>query len=506
MNSRINDYEVFEPKTKTAITELCGLRPTQEDRVAVGQLPELLSLPSNKYVVVLDRTIESLQKRIAEQKLDAGSTLCTTLLIGKTVIHANVGDSESFLIVRDSKNEILTFERISTKLHDINNDNVAQLLRDGFKVVKGRLFDPKRRSGINMYRAMGDLMHEDAGMQHKPDIYVFDVDIPEGGNAFVINACDGLTEKMSHTQLEKMLRDYKDVALEDLSGLLANAAISLGSTDNVSVMITPVEVDAKPKYISVFDGHGGSSVSSFLERTFHIMLVLQCKLHALYDADREARISNQLKLVELERIKQVKLAKEFFDRDLPRLLQCKPFSQTILAEAKEASLQIDDDNVDVNDTINKLLFSLYIQIYMTSRARGLFSHSTTNDNITPWLVEKLKERCPDIYSIVLPKGIQNTEANRILWYAGEKYKDFAPHILHELQTFEEVSGQQSSDEHKAMFINKSKLLGRLGNNGFQACSVFFCGVPGHHVKEKEIEKYYKMNLAPPTITQKKRNG
>jgi serine/threonine protein phosphatase PrpC len=274
------DYQAFHPATKTAIAERWGLRPTQEDRVVVEQLPDFIFLSLADRERVLDQTVRALQAEIntQHQAVYEGSTLCVTVLCGKTLYNANVGDSESFLVVRDETDAVIRFERINAVLHEINDENVASLKEAGFKIKSSlndghRLVDADGLPGINMYRAIGDLAYDSAGLQHHPDLYKVHVDIPQGGNAYVINACDGLTEVLSFAELEKIIKKNSHALLKDMPLILANAALAHGSHDNISVMVTPVDLSEKVKYLAIFDGHGGSLVSDFLSESFHKMLV-----------------------------------------------------------------------------------------------------------------------------------------------------------------------------------------------------------------------------------------
>jgi hypothetical protein len=176
---------------------------------------------------------------------------------------------------------------------------------------------------------------------------------------------------------------------------------------------------------------------------------------------------------------------------LPRLLQGKPQYQDILAKTlgKRADAHIDD-------AVNKLLLELYLETYKVSREKKLLSSSKVSDEITPWLEKILMDRYRGIHSMMPYHGIKNTLANRIICYAGETYPDFIQATRTELQNFgSEPQQNRSIDENRKRFVSMGKLLGRLGQAGFQACSQFFANSKDQYVKENEIGKYYDKNLA-----------
>jgi hypothetical protein len=184
------------------------------------------------------------------------------------------------------------------------------------------------------------------------------------------------------------------------------------------------------------------------------------------------------------------------NHDLHRLLQGKPYFQNILSQARTISESLDYDNVDINNAINKLLFTLYLETYKISREKNLFRKSKIHDEITPWLEKVLVERCPQIAAIVPHMGVNNTPTNRILYFAGERYGEFVNQTRAELLALQEIPEQKdSANENKKRFVNTGKLLGRLGRAGFNASSEIFADKKGQYVKEHHIEKYYDSNVA-----------
>ncbi len=270
------DYQAHDPQTKTRIAELIGNRETQEDRIAVGEVGRFVLLNEESRLHVLQSTIQDLQNSI-DPTQHSGSTLCATVLCGATLYTVNVGDSLSFLVTRDNEKKI-KFVQLNSKLHNITSKNVGKLRKQGIKIGKDaygtyRLLNSVGLPSINMFRAMGDNEYEQSGMSHQPDIYVTSVKIPSGGDAFVIGACDGLTESLSNKQIRYLLSKYNKVSHKQLAEILAVTAYNKGSGDNITVIITPVEALSATKYIAIFDGHGGYQIAKHLHENFHLVFL-----------------------------------------------------------------------------------------------------------------------------------------------------------------------------------------------------------------------------------------
>ncbi|MDR3476467.1 MAG: PP2C family serine/threonine-protein phosphatase [Gammaproteobacteria bacterium] len=370
---RHTDYQAEHPSTQTHIAELWGRRPTQEDSFVINEFRGLTNLSSLGVSIALNNTIDALSLQIQEKQLRDGATLCATVLCGNILYNANVGDSESFLVIKDKDNNITTFERLNIELHDLNDSNVDKLRRQGLKINSSNLYAndhrlpyPDGQDGVNMYRAMGDLIFEHAGMSHKADIRMREVFIPEGGSAFVINACDGLTEAMTHEQLKKVLSDNKNKNLDKLALLLANAAYRSGSSDNISVLVTPVTPGAPPKYLAIFDGHAGTSVSHFLGSHFDTVFMEQ------YLAQFQSELLSAKHLQDL----QVKTKSIFNLKD--RIQKCNPEANwtelyTELTLKHYSQLQQEND-LEIRSQMN-LEYLSQLQLLLTSIYNALMVRS-----------------------------------------------------------------------------------------------------------------------------------
>jgi serine/threonine protein phosphatase PrpC len=657
------NYQATDTATHTAIAELWGRRPTQEDRLVIGQLPDFDALPPAARTAALTETIRTLETIIEQKRIPAGATLCVTVLAGKKLYNANVGDSESYLVIKDKNNVVTHFSRINTVIHHITAANQQALRKQGINVQPAfggpRLMTPDGAFGMNLYRSMGDTKLNSVGLEHHPDIYTPEVDIPDGGSALVINACDGLTENLTQKELEKIIRDNTNTSLEDLPRILAQAAYESGSGDNISVLVTPIEPNAPTKYLAVFDGHGGTDVAEFLEKTFHNTLKKQITLtyldtvkqtlgepfkssvtgidqevetvvaalnqkhpalglSQLYEtiqsnfirelneekqtdsqkktqlmthagqmlnlitsiqealmlstelgtkapssfspefaawhgegnqsaiissleakardaliacinlanvthADTKAlleplsatmKAANGTRKISDDGVKQlvkdlVKSTKEarnaikqivaqirrfndevlpnrdVLQRQLPALL--KDRYNAILVEAKSLNDTLENPGVYPKDAVDKLLFSLYVEIYKNTRVKTLFGSSHVTENFANQLEKMLAERCPDLHNNLPHAGVKNTPENRILAYAGNKYPQLVEATRAELLALGEKG---SAADNKKAYVTHGKLLQRLGESGFAAASTVFTGKPDQYVKESGIESHY----------------
>jgi hypothetical protein len=178
-------------------------------------------------------------------------------------------------------------------------------------------------------------------------------------------------------------------------------------------------------------------------------------------------------------------------QSVSKRLQGKPQYQEIFMQVRALSANVENvENVNIHDAIDKLLLSLYLQAYKVSREKKLLGSSVIRDDITPWLDTILLERCHEIEAMVPCKGIENTQVNRILHYAGKKYEEFVAEVKAELSAF------QSGD--RKLFVNTGKLLGRLGQAGFQASAMLFARKDQQYVDESDIGKYYDKKVVNQT--------
>lgn len=294
------NYTGHHKETNTYVRELWGKRSNQEDSVVADTIPGFEQLTDVNREAALKDMVESLQTTIQKrndgksQKDISGAALSAAVICGNQVCTANVGDSNVFVAIMSPKEPFVTVRRLTQELHSVGAAKESARIKAAGHNVSYFPGDVPRLDGkLALSRSMGDEHSEYKGF-HDPDIYIDTIDIPPGGKAFVINACDGLTEAISKRVGEEeekraseawLQEEISKIVLKDgvpnrsllqadiasqLSLRLAAAAIHAGSKDNVSLAVTRIEpTNPNAKYTGVFDGHGGDMVSRKLEENFH---------------------------------------------------------------------------------------------------------------------------------------------------------------------------------------------------------------------------------------------
>jgi serine/threonine protein phosphatase PrpC len=313
-----NDYskeiELKEGHVEAFLTEIQGERRAQEDEVIVGSLVEFEQLSERGRQFVLNNTISVLQQEIKENNLWSGSTASVVISCKDSVYLINIGDSTAFLA---AQNEL---HPLYKRLHNCSQPDVDPHLT----LVKDIFGGWRLESGINLYKALGDFQHERYGLTHQPDIE--SELISKDKKYFVINACDGLTERMSKQQLDNIVKrivtsgsiltekDYlvifnneliksteaytltsKLLAMSSqkvgdletariLSTTLTALGYVLGSRDNISVAVMLIEQDNPiARYVAVFDGHSGREVSDYLSQNFDRVIKTEILLRLTFE-------------------------------------------------------------------------------------------------------------------------------------------------------------------------------------------------------------------------------
>jgi serine/threonine protein phosphatase PrpC len=335
------DYTSLKTETKTAIAEVQGIRyAKQEDRIVNGHVEGFSELSKAGREIALRETVKQLADDVRKHDFvrDNGSAFSLVVSLGSSVYTANVADSAVFTYC----NKKLTRQtKILHNVKDIKN-NPDEKEREQVRSRSNRNpHDPRLDTGLAVYRSIGDESSrvnryaQELKEFNTPDIYVDELKIEEKSTGFIINACDGLTEKLSNEALQKIINmvvnkskdaelsidDFKEIwAAEEsaekaftlttsllarsqkaedhalelarmISATLVACAIVSGSTDNISVVVTPVSPEDKvAKYIGVFDGHGidqGHAVSEYLEKNFDEVFEQQITLQLQKEAEEK---------------------------------------------------------------------------------------------------------------------------------------------------------------------------------------------------------------------------
>jgi len=288
-----DDYveAVQEGESIYGLCEIEGIRyPYQEDVLICSSqtVAELPGFSDENIRLIFAETFAELQKKWGAADY-MGATCCSVTAWKNnnqiTIWTANLGDSAAFLIVFDKNGKFREAKQL-TELHDLASEaelnrfkqlNIKHKIRDRSGKIRnvplndyiqltGRL-----PTGINVSRGFGDIDSEEYGFSHKPDIVKHEFNLNKGDKAFVIAACDGLTEEILPTaaDIARVVSKHQNKPLEEIAEALVNAAFNEGSnikddngetrwdcsTDNISTGIfIPGEQAAS---ITVLDGHGG---------------------------------------------------------------------------------------------------------------------------------------------------------------------------------------------------------------------------------------------------------
>lgn len=269
--------------------EVIGKRPTQEDAMITFAAPDFDRLSEADTRAVFNDTVKTIQARHGEVE-GVGSTMVGTVawndkgtIVTRT---ASLGDSLSYLIVVNDKGEFVADKsrQLNSYLHNLDNPAEEARIRQGISrgVDETRYIYNGRVHGLAVTGALGDKDIESYGLTHAPHCDDVSVKLNQDEHAFVVVACDGLTEQDKRNQMPGLTLEEIGTMVanghrqpESLPESLINAALSNEITarkkhpsyDNISVAVLPV-TSSRPVGVFVFDGHGGDQVSNAAANDF----------------------------------------------------------------------------------------------------------------------------------------------------------------------------------------------------------------------------------------------
>ncbi len=157
-----------------------------------------------------------------------GSTACVALVQDEFISVANAGDSRCVLCEKNGKATALSVDH---KPDD--KDELARLTREGFKVVRGRVYQTTtNKGGLNMSRALGDF-HYGNGVTCEPDVVEKKIG-PD--DELLILATDGLWDVVSNETACKLALEEKKKPSEATKKLVMYA-FDHNSQDNITVVV-----------------------------------------------------------------------------------------------------------------------------------------------------------------------------------------------------------------------------------------------------------------------------
>ena len=284
-------------QNKYGLCEIEGIRyEFQEDAMATSSDQGVAALPQltdEQIEASYNSTFEELQTTFGQQQT-SGATCCSaSAWINEhnevTTWTANLGDSAAYLVIikPDGKSETIELNKLHNpgaqdeleRLKSISMTDRATrkqisveeyVQKDLDKGGQGRL-----PGSLAVSRAFGDQDSENYGLSHKPEIKKQTFKLERGDTAFLIVACDGLTEKaLKSADLGPIVAENHEKSQDKIAEALVNAAYNKGtktkgadgtvdysgSTDNISCGI--FQIGRNPGSITVLDGHGAIDVDS----------------------------------------------------------------------------------------------------------------------------------------------------------------------------------------------------------------------------------------------------
>lgn len=235
------DYSQVSKEIPFACAEVKGERPTQEDRIIVGEIAEFKQLSPEGRMAVLNDTAAILQKGTEKQgKCRQPGSTASIVVVCEDIYTGMLGDSTPFLIKVEEKG--VTLNKLYERLHNVEDlkdakpEVQARLQGKIFPIYHYQRFPAEEAVTVEqidqlkdlcsfylngetqLYGAFGD-NHVD-GIMHQPDFLTYRTSKP----AYILNACDGLTETISIEQLQRLVNiifTHRDAfPLDEISSVL----------------------------------------------------------------------------------------------------------------------------------------------------------------------------------------------------------------------------------------------------------------------------------------------
>jgi len=192
-----------------------------------------------------------------EPKWKDGTTAATVLIVDRTVYFANVGDSEIVLARWKDKRapsvDSIEVIPLSHKHKPTNEDEKSRIEKLGGHVFQGRLFGT-----LAVARALGDAEMKvpiSPANYVSAEPHVGKRELQSGVDAFLILACDGLWDKVTHQSAVEFVascllsgksgvdRQQQQKDPKTIASLLVKKALDAGSSDNVTVVLVVLKWD-----------------------------------------------------------------------------------------------------------------------------------------------------------------------------------------------------------------------------------------------------------------------
>ena len=228
----------------------CGGVGGRSGLALVQSWPPVLTSPLNVALERLlpevfcdvDATLGKLSRaQGAMDTVNCGTTASCAVVAQDHIVFANAGDSRALL---SSGGRVI----FATEDHKPGDQRERDRICDaGGYVLRGRVC-----ASLAVARALGDFQFKDLDSPQSqqmvscvPDVTFIDRNHQE--DEFVLICCDGIFDVLSNDKAAAFVRDAlrsePSADLADVAGRLADRALELGSSDNLSVLIVRLDVD-----------------------------------------------------------------------------------------------------------------------------------------------------------------------------------------------------------------------------------------------------------------------
>ena len=246
----------MQQHSRVQVRQHLGNRKTMEDRFSVREkkgvgiflgvydghggsdvADVLVHTVSAEFFYALDQTgdYETSMKmayRAAERETweyDCGSTAATAFINCKTMVYANAGDCAVFLAGSESTYRLTPSHRIDHPTERARVTSAGASVQDPYYLHKGM--------GLMPTRAFGDRTMREVGLHAMPDIGSY---ILSPHDRYVILTTDGVCDAVDIPEMDHLLRSCDDP--NKAAQRIIEQANSKGSSDNMTVLIVPVEI------------------------------------------------------------------------------------------------------------------------------------------------------------------------------------------------------------------------------------------------------------------------
>lgn len=201
---------------------------------------------SNKTKALIDGFIEADDKFLEKFEEDGTTVVVALLNKQKHLWVANAGDSRCVVYKSDGRvipmsedhkpSDEKEKKRIEAAGHEVMKDTI---ILSGKRV---EIFRIDGRTAVS--RAIGDMEYKDylnQGPEKQAICCIPDVkeeNLSKGD--YIVLACDGIWDVMTNEQVGNFIQQHKSAVMEDLAANLVKEAITLGSTDNLTIIVVKI--------------------------------------------------------------------------------------------------------------------------------------------------------------------------------------------------------------------------------------------------------------------------